>query len=132
LEKFVQFLNGAVLGCPVPAEIDYLNTGLVQYSNGHCTIGFVCSSLHKYQDCLVSGETRPVQVQDQINSGFNLYNDVKSLSDQIQKFQYQYQKCGKNKVELSLNQGNRYHPYHEAEVYRYHHESKGNSVFFSS
>jgi hypothetical protein len=32
-DRFVQFLNGMVLGCPVPAEIDNSNNGLVRYLN---------------------------------------------------------------------------------------------------
>jgi hypothetical protein len=29
-------LNGPVLGCPVSAEIDHLNTRQVSYSDGYC------------------------------------------------------------------------------------------------
>ncbi len=34
--KCVQFSNGPVSGCPVPAEIDYSFTGIVWYLDVHC------------------------------------------------------------------------------------------------
>jgi hypothetical protein len=33
--KVCWVLNGLVLGCPVPAETDHLNTKLVRYLDGH-------------------------------------------------------------------------------------------------
>jgi hypothetical protein len=36
LDQFVQFSNGPVIRCPVPAKIHHLNTGLVWYSDPRC------------------------------------------------------------------------------------------------
>ena len=36
--KYVWFFNGQLLVCPVTAETDHLNTRLVWYAEGHCTV----------------------------------------------------------------------------------------------
>jgi hypothetical protein len=38
LDNFVWFFNGPVFGCPVPAKIDHLKSGLVRYLEVLCKI----------------------------------------------------------------------------------------------
>jgi hypothetical protein len=45
----IWFVNGPVLGRPVPAEIDHSKSGLVRYLDGHCSSSLFFSLLYVYQ-----------------------------------------------------------------------------------